>query len=79
MISALRMVMILLQCFQSLRLSPAARKGSTVGEMVNLISVDANRFRQISLDLTMFFTLPIQLGIAFYLLWLQLGIPSYAD
>ncbi|CAG0885967.1 unnamed protein product [Darwinula stevensoni] len=58
---------------KSLRLSPAARRESTVGEMVNLISVDAKRYQDISVDLTLFFTLPIQLGISFYLLWVQLG------
>ncbi|CAG0900694.1 unnamed protein product, partial [Darwinula stevensoni] len=58
---------------QSLRLSPAARKKSTVGEMVNLMSVDAKRFLDIPFNLSMILALPIQLGIACYLLWAYLG------
>ncbi|CAG0894695.1 unnamed protein product [Darwinula stevensoni] len=57
----------------SLRLSPAARKKSTVGEMVNLMSVDAKRFLDIPFNLSMILALPIQLGIAGYLLWAYLG------
>ncbi|CAG0899775.1 unnamed protein product [Darwinula stevensoni] len=60
--------------YQSLRLSSAARKESTVGEMVNLMSVDAKRFLDISFHLNMVLTLPIQLAISLYLLWAQLGI-----
>ncbi|CAG0901802.1 unnamed protein product, partial [Darwinula stevensoni] len=57
----------------SLRLSSASRKESSVGEMMNLMSVDAQRFLDVSGNFSMILTFPIQLGIAFYLLWAQLG------
>ena len=47
--------------------------------MMNLMSVDAQRFLDNSGNFSMIFTSPIQLGIAFYLLWGQLGIHSRND
>ncbi|CAG0894912.1 unnamed protein product [Darwinula stevensoni] len=63
---------------KSLRLSPAARKERTVGEMVNLMSVDATRFLELSGNLNMVLTSPVQIGLAFYLLWAQIGISLLA-
>lgn len=64
--------------FLFLRLSPAvqalvitnsARKTSTVGEIVNLMSVDAQRFMDLATYINMVWSAPLQVILALYLLW----------
>lgn len=63
---------------KAMRLTSSSRQGTTVGNVVNLMAVDAQRFA----DLTMFFhqlwSGPLQIGIAMYLLWGLVGISSLA-
>ena len=59
--------------FQALRLSNAARQKANVGEVVNLMSVDAERFGGNVHFLPMIWSAPIQLFISLYLLWTMLG------
>lgn len=50
-----------------------ARKTSTVGEIVNLMSVDCQRMQDLSGYLWMIWSAPVQITLAMYLLWVQLG------
>ncbi|XP_030839751.1 ATP-binding cassette, sub-family C (CFTR/MRP), member 1 isoform X4 [Strongylocentrotus purpuratus] len=58
---------------KSLQLSSAARKGATVGEIVNLMSVDAQRFMDLCTYLNMLWSGPFQISVALYFLWQTLG------
>ncbi|XP_069356357.1 multidrug resistance-associated protein 1 isoform X3 [Maniola hyperantus] len=58
---------------KSLRISNAARKESTVGEIVNLMSVDAQRFVELTAYLNMIWSAPLQIALALYFLWGILG------
>jgi ABC-type bacteriocin/lantibiotic exporter with double-glycine peptidase domain len=58
---------------QMLRLSTAARRTSTVGEIVNLMSVDAQRFNDMMTYINMIWSGPVQITISIYFLWVTLG------
>ncbi|XP_077285786.1 multidrug-Resistance like Protein 1 isoform X3 [Arctopsyche grandis] len=58
---------------KALRLSNSARKESTVGEIVNLMSVDAQRFMDLTAYLNMIWSAPLQITLALYFLWRILG------
>ena len=58
---------------QSLKLSNSARKTSTVGEIVNLMSVDAQRFMELTTYLNMLWSAPFQMIVSLYFLWIILG------
>ncbi|XP_053413290.1 multidrug resistance-associated protein 1 isoform X3 [Nycticebus coucang] len=63
---------------KALVISNAARKSSTVGEIVNLMSVDAQRFMDLATYINMIWSAPLQVILALYLLWLNLGPPILA-
>lgn len=54
-------------------MSNSARKESTVGEIVNLMSVDAQRFMDLTTYLNMIWSAPYQIALALYFLWETLG------
>lgn len=56
-----------------LKLSNAARRTSTVGEIVNLMSVDAQRFNDMMTYINMLWSGPVQITISIYFLWMTLG------
>lgn len=58
---------------KALILSNAARKESTVGEIVNLMAVDAQRFMDLTAYINMLWSAPLQIGLALYFLWDLLG------
>nr|CAD7393056.1 unnamed protein product [Timema cristinae] len=58
---------------KALRLSSTARKDRTVGEIVNLMAVDAQRLMDICLHVNLIWSAPIQIGLAVYFLWDLLG------
>nr|XP_022323792.1 multidrug resistance-associated protein 1-like isoform X1 [Crassostrea virginica]XP_022323793.1 multidrug resistance-associated protein 1-like isoform X1 [Crassostrea virginica]XP_022323794.1 multidrug resistance-associated protein 1-like isoform X1 [Crassostrea virginica] len=58
---------------KSLTMNNEARKTSTVGEIVNLMSVDCQRMQDLSGYLWMIWSAPVQITLAMYLLWVQLG------
>ncbi|XP_032125532.1 multidrug resistance-associated protein 1 isoform X5 [Sapajus apella] len=58
---------------KALVISNSARKSSTVGEIVNLMSVDAQRFMDLATYINMVWSAPLQVILALYLLWLNLG------
>ncbi|XP_075420665.1 multidrug resistance-associated protein 1 isoform X1 [Tenrec ecaudatus] len=63
---------------KALVISNSARKSSTVGEIVNLMSVDAQRFMDLATYINMVWSAPLQVMLALYLLWLTLGPPVLA-
>ncbi|XP_063790448.1 multidrug resistance-associated protein 1 isoform X2 [Pseudophryne corroboree] len=58
---------------KSLVISNAARRTSTIGEIVNLMSVDAQRFMDLATYINMVWSAPLQVILALYLLWQNLG------
>ena len=54
-------------------MSNAARRSSTVGEIVNLMSVDAQRFMDLTTYLNMLWSAPFQMCVSLYFLWMTLG------
>ncbi|XP_067934005.1 multidrug resistance-associated protein 1-like [Watersipora subatra] len=58
---------------KSLKLTSSSRKESTVGEIVNLMSVDAQRFMDIMTYINTLWSAPLQILIALGLLWDLLG------
>ncbi|XP_032595404.1 multidrug resistance-associated protein 1 isoform X23 [Drosophila grimshawi] len=74
-IVGLRIRTALINCIyrKALRISNAARKQSTVGEIVNLMAVDAQRFMDLTTYLNMLWSAPLQIALALYFLWQQLG------
>ena len=58
---------------QSLVISSSARKESTVGEIVNLMTVDAKRFMDLTTYLNMLWSTPMQIILGLYFLWANLG------
>jgi ATP-binding cassette subfamily C (CFTR/MRP) protein 1 len=63
---------------KALRLSNTARQSSTVGEMVNLITVDAQRFNDLMNYFHMIWSAPFQIALCMYFLWQILGVSSLA-
>lgn len=58
---------------KALRISSSAKKDSTVGEVVNLMAVDAQRFFELVSYVHILWSGPLIIGIAIYLIWLQLS------
>lgn len=58
---------------KALRMSNAAKKESTVGEIVNLMSVDAQKFIDLTAYINMIWSAPLQIILALYFLWDVLG------
>ena len=59
-------------------MSNEARKTSTVGEIVNLMSVDAQRMQDVTAYLYLLWSAPLQIIIAMYMLWGILGPSIFA-
>lgn len=58
---------------KALIMSNSARKESTVGEIVNLMAVDAQRFMDLTAYINMIWSAPLQIALALYFLWAVLG------
>ncbi|MBN3303875.1 MRP1 protein, partial [Amia calva] len=58
---------------KALVITNAARRTSTVGEIVNLMSVDAQRFMDLVTYINMIWSAPLQVILALYFLWQNLG------
>ncbi|NWU60420.1 MRP1 protein, partial [Pterocles burchelli] len=58
---------------KALVITNSARRTSTVGEIVNLMSVDAQRFMDLATYINMIWSAPLQVILALYLLWQNLG------
>ncbi|XP_078462060.1 ATP-binding cassette sub-family C member 2-like [Lampetra planeri] len=58
---------------KSLIMSNAARKDSTIGETVNLMSADAQRFMDVASFMHLLWSAPLQIVISLVFLWIELG------
>ncbi|XP_071763895.1 ATP-binding cassette sub-family C member 3 isoform X3 [Centroberyx gerrardi] len=58
---------------KALVITNSAKRSSTVGEIVNLMSVDAQRFMDLTTFLNMLWSAPLQIVLALYFLWTNLG------
>lgn len=63
---------------KSLVLSSTARKESTVGEIVNLMSVDSQRFMDLMTYLNLIWSAPLQIIVALWMLFNILGLSVLA-
>ncbi|KAK5966774.1 ABC transmembrane type-1 domain-containing protein, partial [Trichostrongylus colubriformis] len=59
---------------KTLRLSSTVRRSKTVGEIVNLMAIDIDRFQQISPQTMQYWSNPLQIGLALFFLWHQVGV-----
>ncbi|KAI6224767.1 Mrp-4 [Aphelenchoides besseyi] len=59
---------------KTLKLSNAARKNKTAGEIVNLMSIDVDRFQQLSPSTSQYWSTPLQISLALFFLWQQVGV-----
>uniref|UniRef100_A0A914VV15 ABC-type glutathione-S-conjugate transporter n=1 Tax=Plectus sambesii TaxID=2011161 RepID=A0A914VV15_9BILA len=58
---------------KALRLSNSVRKNRTTGEIVNLMSVDVQRFQDMTNFMMLFWSAPFQVILSIYFLWGNLG------
>lgn len=63
---------------KALRVASSAKKDTTVGEIVNLMAVDAQRFFELCSYLHVLWSGPLVIGIAIWLLWRLLGVAVMA-
>lgn len=63
---------------KSLVLNSTAKRVSTVGEIVNLMSVDAQKLQDAPGYLHMLWSAPLTVAVAMYFLWQQLGAATLA-
>jgi len=59
-------------------MSNDARRSTTVGEIVNLMSVDAERLRDASAYLWLLWSCPLQITVALIFLYMVLGVSIFA-
>lgn len=63
---------------KALRISSFAKKDTTVGEIVNLMAVDAQRFFELTSYLHVLWSAPIIIGVCIFLLYEILGVAVFA-
>ncbi len=63
---------------KAMLLSNSARQTATVGEIVNLMAVDAQRFMDLMNYINMIWSAPYQIALALYFLWNLLGVATIA-
>lgn len=64
--------------FQTLRLAGSTRKKLMVGEIVNLMSIDAQKFQDAPTFSHIVWTAPITIVVALYFIWQEIGPSSLA-
>ncbi|CAG2241571.1 ABC transporter 7,ATP-dependent bile acid permease,Multidrug resistance-associated protein 7,Multidrug resistance-associated protein 1,ABC transporter C family member 8,Canalicular multispecific organic anion transporter 2,Canalicular multispecific organic anion transporter 1,Metal resistance protein YCF1,Multidrug resistance-associated protein 5,ATP-binding cassette sub-family C member Sur [Mytilus edulis] len=62
---------------KTLRLSNSAKKSSTSGEIVNLLSVDAGRISSVFHNINHLWTIPFMFCATLFLLWQTLGVSAF--
>lgn len=63
---------------KALLITSAAKRSSNLGEIVNLMSVDAQRFTDFMAYIHVLWSAPLQMGLALYFLWEILDISILA-
>nr|CAH7713756.1 unnamed protein product [Callosobruchus chinensis] len=69
----IRTVLISAVYKKALRISSNVRKERTVGEIVNLMSVDTQRFAMMTIFINLLWSAPLQICLSLYFLWQELG------
>lgn len=69
----IRSVLIAAIYKKTLKISVPGRKQNSAGEIVNLMAVDAQRFMDLASILNIIWSAPLQIILAFYFLWRELG------
>lgn len=69
----IRAVLIATIYKKTLKLSSSARNESSAGEIVNLMAVDAQRFMDLVTTINTIWSAPLQIILAFYFLWNEMG------
>uniref|UniRef100_A0A914C371 Uncharacterized protein n=1 Tax=Acrobeloides nanus TaxID=290746 RepID=A0A914C371_9BILA len=59
---------------KALKLSNAARRDKTIGEIVNLMSIDVERFQQLTPQIQQYWSSPFQITLALFLLYQTIGL-----
>ena len=59
-----------------MKISSAARKEYTAGEIINLVAVDTEHLQNGLYWTHMVYSAPLTIAVALYQLWLQLGVTS---
>ncbi|KAG0235680.1 hypothetical protein BGW42_004919 [Actinomortierella wolfii] len=62
---------------KALRLSPGARQASSVGRMNNLLVVDTDTWQHAIDNLSVLFTIPLEIALALYMIYQLLGWPMF--
>uniref|UniRef100_A0A1I8AJW5 ABC transmembrane type-1 domain-containing protein n=1 Tax=Steinernema glaseri TaxID=37863 RepID=A0A1I8AJW5_9BILA len=63
---------------KTLKLSNSARKEKTVGEIVNLMAIDVERFQMITPQVQQYWSSPFQIILALVLLWQTVGAAAFS-
>ena len=71
-------IQVCLCFYQALLLNSAAKKMTTAGEMVNLMSVDAHRLMSTMTFISTLWSSPLQIILAFYFLYQTMGVAVLA-
>jgi ATP-binding cassette, subfamily C (CFTR/MRP), member 1 len=64
--------------FQALRISSASKRSTNLGEIVNLMSVDAQRLYDFMSYINLLWSAPLMIGVSIYFLWQVLGPSALA-
>jgi ATP-binding cassette, subfamily C (CFTR/MRP), member 1 len=63
---------------KALKISSYAKRDTTVGEIVNLMAVDAHRFFEMSPYILIGVTAPLVMALSLFFLWSVLGVAAFA-
>lgn len=69
----MQLYLIVFLSSKALVISNDARKEATVGETVNLMSADAQRFNDVTNFIHLLWSCPLQIILSIVFLWLELG------
>ncbi|PAV84153.1 hypothetical protein WR25_11358 isoform B [Diploscapter pachys] len=69
----LAFTILMFSCSETLRLSNSARREKTVGEIVNLMAIDVERFQLITSEIQQFWSCPYQIIFSLVYLFITLG------
>ena len=65
-------------CTQALKLSSTAKRETTVGQVVNLMSVDAQKIQDAFQFYHLLWSVPVLVTFAMYFLWQTIGVSCLA-
>lgn len=74
----IRSAVVLAVYRKALRLSVGARQATSVGQIVNIMSTDAQRMQELTTYLQMVWSAPLQIALSVFFLWKQVGVATLA-